>query len=301
MKIIRYLLSVAFLALLALPGCSADSEHDRPEDSLPFELMDEIGAVPGEDEEPIEGEMVVISSFPDGDELGTAHQPIFLPFGYGSEQNATQCDGSWSGGVCYVPDKRRLRVNLRISTCNSTFDVYLAEAYVKWRNFLQATGWTLAVSYDGFPGLGDAIPVEFKCVGGTGHSALASTLTPVGALDVDCHDAAPGDVCQYKSAKIEIYHNMIGAVPAWNPASDAKRSNFARNIIQHEGFHAAGLGHNSATPGSQLMATGGAQSQDPASNYWNLFLSPNNAERDQLACYNPNSGTQPDDNPACPL
>jgi hypothetical protein len=239
--------------------------------------------------------------------IGQTEQAIYLPAGYGTEDDMTACDNNWSGGFCDAPDFRSIAISVVTNTCDNEFDGYLKAAAERWRKFMAGVGWKVLWKENQAPIIGgDQVNFSIACDGATGGNDLGVTqvvttpdLVPIFG-SYECHDAQFGDFCQFQGGRIKIFHNKIKSHPGWASATATKRENFAMNVAQHELYHASGLGHVAGQPGSQLMVSGPPTTGN-TSNFWTIKLSPNSAQRDQLACYNPRSGTKPDNNPACPL
>lgn len=236
--------------------------------------------------------------------LGKNEQAIYVPFGYGTEDDQSACDNNWSGGWCDAPDFRAISVAVMTSTCpDAQFDTQLKAAAERYRKFLVAVGWKVLWDENQGPGIpGDNIVVSIGCNGNISSMGVSDVnVTPVPLGSYECHEDSLGDFCQFQGVAIKVNHNMIKAHPGWAGASVTKRDNLILNIALHELYHAAGLGHRvNAALGSELMAVSIPPTGN-TSNFWTIKLTPNSAQRDMLACYNPRSGTQPDDNPACPL
>jgi hypothetical protein len=239
--------------------------------------------------------------------IGQTEQAIYLPAGYGTEDDMSACDNNWSGGFCDAPDFRSIGLAVMTNTCDNEFDGYLRLAAERWRKFVVGVGWKALWKENQGPIIGgDQVNFSIGCDGATGGPELGVTqvvttpdLVPIFG-SYECHDAQFGDFCQFQGGRIKIFHKKIRALAAWAGASAAKRENFVVNVAQHEQYHATGLGHRVGVPdGSELMSV--AAGTNPNVNFWTIKLSPNSAQRDMLACYNPRSGTSPDDNPACPL
>lgn len=237
--------------------------------------------------------------------LGKSEQAIYVPAGYGTEDDQSACDNNWSGGFCDAPDFRAISLAVMTSTCDNEFDTYLKNTAERYRKFLVGAGWKVLWQENATPNVpGDNIVLSIGCDASTSGPELAVTevnTTPVPFGSYECHEDSLGDFCQFQAARIKIFHNRIKAHSGWAGATATKRDNFVTNISQHELYHGAGLGHDlSAALGSKLMAVG-APTTGSSSNFWTIKLAPTSDQAKQLACYNPASGTQPADVPACPL
>lgn len=238
----------------------------------------------------------------EGDELGQTSQAIYLPFNHGVMGNQGMCSGaSWSGGYCMVPDKRDFVMRVQTGTCaNSSVAAGLCLAAARWKSTLVGSGYralfACGTSWPAPQWSGGSNLIDVKC--GSAGGSLGQTTVP---SIVDSHSAGPGSLDQFAQANVQVNNTSITQRAAWPGATAAQRENFSFNIALHEMFHASGRGHNGLTPGSTLMSAGGQQAENISANIWQIKMSLRSDEVQGMACYNPNSGTQPFDTAACPL
>ena len=105
----------------------------------------------------------------------------------------------------------------------------------------------------------------------------------------DCHDTQYGQLCQWRRGDLRINEDYIASKQAWITGTGMQRHWILFNILLHELFHAAGLGHTGLHQPPRLMDQG--WSLDSFNAGTNGPLGPTWTQLRMLWCYNESSGT----------
>jgi hypothetical protein len=222
--------------------------------------------------------------------IGQTEQAMFLPFAYGHESNSTPCVAPFDPH-CEVPRYRKVDLNIYTNSCSRALvKDQMMDAGAAMRNFYNALGWNILTWENTKGNRSSSVQVEIKCqTPPAGNNSLAGTNNVYENYG-NCINAGSsnGFVCRYTPSFISVYDVRIEANTVNLTATKAKR--FSNNLLRHEIGHALGLAHNGSAAGTQLMSQ--YSTNDTNSNFANIALIPNSAERDLIECYNP-SGDSP--------
>lgn len=229
-----------------------------------------------------------------GEAIGTLEQAVYMPFKYGIEgvtdwqghpDFSRECQGSLPSEVadnwCSVPDSKSIKITWSPSSCPTTgsygmpegFRSVVYDAMVYWENELELIGWSVS---------GGSNPnYTLKCETVSG--------TPMGRFqpgpDWDEIAASYGTLGQYKKGKVQIDSADIAAFASQlAPGSATARYNIAFNLVIHELWHLAGLGHSAEGAGPDIL-------NEAPDGTWVSFKILGSNRINRLDCYNPaNSG-----------
>lgn len=244
-------------------------------------------------------ESVLDGGTPDGVDIGSAQQPLFMPLRYGMEDDLTECSPPWAGGKCHVPDRRtQINIVTDASACvnSSEGSTFWAKAFLesanKARDSLNALGgWQVFVNAQPL----DVFLLKIHC--STGTSGTKAGVTVIDTSFDDCHDTEFGDVCQFGFGNhAYIYRKYLEGLPAWAAATATQRRNVARNVTYHEIMHSFGLGHppGQDQPGQERLMSSGFN-VDPSivsiSKVFNTIQQVSAEQKGSLDCYNESSST----------
>lgn len=231
---------------------------------------------------PIEGE---------GETLGTLEQAVYMPYQYGIEglddsedhpDFGLRCGGAtvddYADNFCAVPDTKQLSVKFYASTCSSLWQAAVMDAWATWALELNMAGWSVST-----PANNPKYRVECGTLGGDGLGRFQA------GPSWDNIGVWYGTLGQHKTGKVTM--DSVDA-DAWAmalaPNSASARHNIRVNLVLHELFHLAGLGHSTSGTGSALMSA-------QPNGTWVSLKNPTAAESDMLDCYNPTNGGLFDD------
>lgn len=210
--------------------------------------------------------------------LGTAHQPIYMPAGYGRERDGSRCIPPWDGGFCKVPDwgDKELKIRFVTNDCDAFTRDRIIDSLFYMQAEAAAVGWTINIVTSGQNG-------TIRCSTASGAPGSTSTSSH------DNHSTQHGTLIQYKGFEITIRPRGLyecGGGGPWLNATEEERGFITMNVCGHELAHVLGLGH--ADAGTLMATTFGCTSSAPQ---WESVMEWTDAESDMLRCYNPNSGT----------
>lgn len=230
------------------------------------------------------------TAFVEGLEIGTAHQPIFLPDYYGREvgveggNNHPSCHFPWADSSCKAPDNKLLQVGFDANSCSTWYQTRFVNAFEAMRSFVAGLNddeWVLS-------GPVTATNYVMKCMAGAGGGELGAFAGSTNPSDNDVH-VVPGygQLYQYRKGNMFIRPSNIEAYSDWATRAEAERIRFVENSIKHELGHLLGLGHVAGC-GPLLM------NSCPDSTWWSGTKAVTSADRTRMKCYNEDSGTTDD-------
>jgi len=214
--------------------------------------------------------------------LGSAAQPVYVPFGYGFERSGVlACDPPWGGGDCLAPDSKTLLTNFRAGTCSSWWQARFVEVWNELEPQIDALSeWELV---GGQPGNSW---YYWQCSGamGTDTTAQLSWFAPnLSNGQTDDHNVTGwGEFRQYRAGTLTLYTAEFAEL--FGGLTDSQQRHMARSLIRRG--VARQMGHGDT--GSGLMTS-------PYRVEW--IISPGvwtQAMFDQMECYSEDSGTGPD-------
>jgi hypothetical protein len=214
--------------------------------------------------------------------LGTLEQPIYMPAEYGREGDGSACSAPWSGSICKVPDwgDHEFKIKVDTGACDAWTRDRIQEAVGLFQVWMGWYGWDVNRVTSGQNG-------TIRCDMGNGDPGTTAANAPF-----DYHGVPYGTLLQYGGFTVTIRPWPIytcNSGNAWTYATLEEKVNVSVNVIMHELFHVAGLGHNGEA--GELMSAAFVCSN--AAPQWQRILEPTDAEASMLLCYNPNSGPNP--------
>lgn len=244
--------------------------------ALFFALIFACGA-PGEDIAPSEN-------------IGTIEQPIFMPSAYGFEDgnNAPRCIPPWDGGHCWVPDNTGDNVKLLYwiddASCthfNGFFKDRIHETFLIVQSKLRAQGLVVEL-------MGTKLEAKYTIKCGTNASGSLGRFAPVSQQIIS---TVNGDLVQFGSGTVTIDQSQIEATPCFQTSTLQKQVDFSDNVIQHEMWHVAGIGHENKPGGNGITVMDpfydGATNKASCTGFMNLKTT----DLAAIDCYNATSGT----------
>lgn len=216
-------------------------------------------------------------------EVGSIAQPIFMPNNYGLEGdgNAFRCSPPWGGSQCWVPDNTGNNVFLRFfiddASCNTFYKDRIHAAYNLFATHMVSLGLQVA--------LVAKIDSHYIIKCGTNSPGVMGHFSPVSQEVVH---TSFGDLVQHGSGNTTIDMAIINATSCMQQGTFTNQQNFIRNLVTHELYHIAGIGHE-VSGFSELMSVGytGALNTPPCTQ----LLSAKPADDAAIDCYNATSGT----------
>lgn len=279
----------AWLATLLLAACSGQNETEVGEnhDVITLQLCDHS-------EEQI---------------IGSLEQPLYADNGYGIENTQAACSLPTWTGYCIAPDRALMYQGNIVDGCehfapNPSCGTYQG---TNWGARLNQ-GIFLAIDILNDVGGGDWVNMEDASPGTWSAQLMdAPAGVPAGVMGqaeivfnpvspgigdsvTRCDDGPGGRFCRIDQCAVKIFPDRIYSRAEWATASTVQRNRLVHNVIQHEMFHCAGLGHT--TVSGSLMGTSTTIAQ-----YMGATMEPTNLEQRMLCRYNPN-GNSP--NSGCP-
>lgn len=235
---------------------------------------------------PVPGDL----EMPEGEVLGTLKQAIYVPYAYGAEGDQKECIAPWAGGICRVPDQRKLDIWFETDTCSSQFTIdRIFESIDFWFDMLKSVGWDVNLYYTvATPSNAQkTTKIYVKC----GNAGASPAMFTPG--NYDDHGTQYGTLKQFRNGTLTVDENYFyssGLTAFWE-ATGPQQVYMVYNVISHEFGHAVGLGHVPQTSPPMLMQSPGWSLTNLQGAGLNGPLGPSTWQMDMLDCYNPNSGT----------
>lgn len=218
-------------------------------------------------------------------DLGTAAEAIYMPYEYGAEDKSIGgfgCIAPWAGGECGVPDSRTLYINVFVDNCPANTAQIIWDTVYTFDTLMTEEGWTVNVAAGSHYNAN--VEINLDC----GSNGALGLWSPEAGSE-DCHDTDLGDLCQWKEGDLRLNPIDLKQFYVWVYGTTTQRYWTQSNILLHELFHAAGLGHTGLHMPPRLMDQG--WSLDSFSRATDGPMSPEWTQLRMLWCYNESSGT----------
>lgn len=279
------------LLLLAVIGCAGADPEMSGQASSEQETLPVVGHMEYDPRNPDMARFKELAHHPDvpavndGD-IGRLEQPIGLYTGYGTEASSSspRCILPYGGGECQVPNSKTIRFGTFIASneCTSNWNAVFQAALSEAQTIAGGRMNFINVNVQG----GNA-DFMIYCLDDSGNNPPGRTFVDT-FFGYECHEVnSSNDLCQYENGFIDInLTSLINKSATYFSHSWAQQQRFVKNVILHEIFHVAGLGHSTTSCGELLMGACSNQSE----NWYNIQKRPTSSELLEIECYNPGSG-----------
>jgi len=240
--------------------------------------------------------------------IGRSQESIVYWDAYGSDGAMNRCwydngNAGWAGGFCRMPNGVSWTVVIpdanKTQGCDPDTRVGASNAAVDFRDYMNARGWNiklLTANEVKTPFAFDAHVASVSCDSPSNHPELGPNIYGTSVLPskarcpaaslfgIKCLDAGRrGTIVSYDATKGPfMLEANWKAASFWVGKTATQKRQFTRNIILHELFHFAGLGHDTfdETP---LMGLG-----ENVEFAFDHVIWPTDFESAMLDCVNPN-------------
>ncbi len=228
------------------------------------------------------------------EELSVGHeeQPVYADDAYGFDGRGNRCwlPNGWGKGRCIAPRKKTWKV--RIPTVANNFHcgidtVAAIETAVReweWQlNVRAGHGWN--VSHTTGPNADFTINCQISSSSAALGKMVWSEVPPILGGSWVCEGNSPRQFCRFGAvSSLDIWPNAI-CPPLSCKLNRAQFQTKVTNVVLHELFHVAGLGHDTC---AETPMMGPEYCGDIK-----FIATPTDFEISMLQRYNPGSGTKP--------